>query len=91
MPYLCSGSPLQEAAACILLDLSVGHLVDWVVPNLIMVPKVEFIMEILTEFLPFVQSARKDRTKALSVVLFIQLVRNPMTWFSFGQGARRIF
>ena len=74
MPFLCSGTPLQEASACILLDLSVGSLSDWVVPNFLMAPKVEYIMEILTDFLPTIQAAKKDKLRARAVILFIQLV-----------------
>jgi hypothetical protein len=68
--YLLSGSALQENAASILLDLSVGPLAAWV-PQ--MNTKVDLLMDILTDSLHIIQGGKKDKLRANAVILFIKL------------------
>jgi hypothetical protein len=71
IPYLCSASSIQETAACIVLDLSVGPLASSVAQ---MAAKVELLMEIIPDSLHIIQAGRKDKSKAHSLILFVKLV-----------------
>ncbi len=69
--YLSSGSNLQESAACVLLDLSVGPLAEWI-PQ--MLAKADLLMEIVTDCLHIIQGSKKDKQRSYAVILFIKLV-----------------
>jgi di/tricarboxylate transporter len=75
--YLTSSSAVQETAACLLLDLCMGPLAQWISR---VTAKAEIVMEIITDCLPVVQGARKEKHKAQALVLFIKLVALLVMW-----------
>lgn len=70
-PYLCSNSPPQEVAACLLLDLSTGPLAPYLSSVLV---RVSALIEILMESGQVLLNARREKAKANALVLFLQSV-----------------
>ena len=69
--HFSSGSAVQEAAACMLLDLCAGPALAGLLPAII--SRVDEAMDVVIECTPFIAHNARDPSKATAVVLLLKL------------------